>query len=63
MSSGSRAGSIRTFLLSWKNAVYLADVGTVATTEIVDGVRQAFLDKEISGDVEAFVKQKLESPA
>ena len=27
---------------------------------IVDDVRQAFLDKEVTGDVEAFVKQKLE---
>src|SRR5262249_55163544 len=39
--------------------LYLAYVGTGATAEIVDQVRQAFLDKEITGDVEAFVKQKL----
>src|SRR5262249_548733 len=32
---------------------------TAATSEIVDRVRQAFLDKEITGDVEAFVKQHL----
>ena len=47
------------FLAKLEERLYLADVGTVATTEIVDRVRQAFLDKEISGDVEAFVKQQL----
>jgi fused signal recognition particle receptor len=47
------------FIASLEEKLYLADVGTVATTEIVDQVRQAFLDKEISGDVEVFVKQKL----
>src|SRR5206468_6202556 len=30
-----------------------------ATSEISERVRQAFLDKEISGDVEAFVKKQL----
>jgi fused signal recognition particle receptor len=39
--------------------LYLADVGTAATTQIVDRVRQAFLEKEISGDVAAFVKKEL----
>jgi fused signal recognition particle receptor len=47
------------FLAKLEERLYLADVGTVATTEIVDRVRQAFLDKEISGDVEAFVKDRL----
>jgi fused signal recognition particle receptor len=47
------------FLAELEEKLYLADVGTVATTEIVDQVRQSFLDKEITGDVEAFVKQKL----
>ena len=47
------------FLAELEKRLYLADVGTSATTEIVDRVRQAFLDKEISGDVEAFVKQQL----
>ncbi len=47
------------FLDELEKKLYLADVGTVATTEIVDQVRQSFLDKEISGDVEVFVKQKL----
>jgi fused signal recognition particle receptor len=47
------------FLTELEKRLYLADVGTAATTEIVGQVRQAFLDKEISGDVEAFVKQRL----
>src|SRR6266566_7752571 len=47
------------FLAKLEERLYLADVGTAATTEIVERVRQAFLDKEISGDVEAFVKQQL----
>jgi fused signal recognition particle receptor len=49
----------RDFLKELEKRLYLADVGTVATTEIVERVRQAFLDKEITGDVEAFVKQQL----
>jgi fused signal recognition particle receptor len=49
------------FLNDLEARLYTADVGTVATTEIIDQVRQAFQDKEISGDVEAFVKQKLKS--
>src|SRR5688572_21466863 len=36
-----------------------ADVGPKATQEIVEGVRQAFRDKEVTGEVEAFVKQRL----
>jgi fused signal recognition particle receptor len=47
------------FLAELEKTLYLADVGTYATTVIIDRVRQAFLDKEISGDVEAFVKQQL----
>src|SRR6202171_1773951 len=47
------------FLGELEKRLYLADVGTVATAEIVGRVRQSFLDKEISGDVEAFVKQQL----
>jgi fused signal recognition particle receptor len=49
----------RDFLGELEKRLYLSDVGTTATTDIVDRVRQAFLDKEISGDVEAFVKQQL----
>jgi fused signal recognition particle receptor len=47
------------FLAQLEEKLYLADVGTHTTSEIVDRVRQAFLDKEITGDVEAFVKQQL----
>jgi fused signal recognition particle receptor len=47
------------FLAQLEERLYQADVGVEATTRIVDRVRQAFQDKEISGDVEAFVKQEL----
>ncbi len=47
------------FLTELERRLYLADVGVNATSDIVERVRQAFLDKEISGDVEAFVKQQL----
>ncbi len=49
----------RNFLAELEERLYLADVGVDATEEIVDEVRQSFLDKEISGDVEIFVKDKL----
>jgi fused signal recognition particle receptor len=49
----------RDFLAELEKRLYLADVGTAATSDIIERVRQAFLDKEISGDVEAFVKQQL----
>src|SRR6516162_4698634 len=47
------------FLAELEKRLYLADVGTGATSEIVEKVRQSFLDKEITGDVEAFVKEQL----
>jgi fused signal recognition particle receptor len=47
------------FLKELEKRLYLADVGNAATQEIVQRVRQAFLDKEITGDVEVFVKQQL----
>lgn len=47
------------FLAELEKRLYLSDVGTAATTEIVQRVRQSFLDKEITGDVEAFVKEQL----
>jgi fused signal recognition particle receptor len=47
------------FLKKLEERLYLADVGTAATSEIVEDVRRSFLDKEITGDVEAFVKSKL----
>jgi fused signal recognition particle receptor len=47
------------FLGELEKRLYLADVGNATTQEIVERVRQAFLDKEVSGDVEVFVKQLL----
>jgi fused signal recognition particle receptor len=49
----------RDFLTQLEERLYLADVGTAATTEIVERVRQAYLDKEVTEDVEEFVKQQL----
>jgi fused signal recognition particle receptor len=49
------------FLQELEKRLYLADVGTVATKEIVGEVRQAFQDKEITGDVQAFVMKKLQA--
>jgi fused signal recognition particle receptor len=49
----------RNFLAELEQKLYLADVGTETTGEIVERVRQAYLDKEITGDVETFVKQQL----
>lgn len=49
----------RDFLEELEKRLYLADVGSFATQEIVERVRQAFQDKEITGDVEAFVKEQL----
>jgi fused signal recognition particle receptor len=47
------------FLSALEERLLLADVGTQTTSQVVSQVRQAFLDKEISGDVEVFVKQLL----
>jgi fused signal recognition particle receptor len=47
------------FLKELEKRLYEADLGNAATAEIVGRVRQAFLDKEIAGDVEAFVKSHL----
>jgi fused signal recognition particle receptor len=47
------------FLAELERRLYLADVGTSATAEIIGQVRQAFLDKEVSTDVEQFVKERL----
>jgi len=47
------------FLKELEKRLYLADVGNTATQEIVGRVRQSFLDKEITGDVETFVKAQL----
>jgi fused signal recognition particle receptor len=47
------------FLAELEKSLYLADVGTATTSQIVERVRKAFLDKEVDGDVEVFVKQML----
>ena len=47
------------FLDTLEKQLYLADVGTQATLLIVDRVRQAFRDKEVTGEVEEFVKKQL----
>jgi len=49
----------KAFLAKLEEQLYLADVGTVATAQIVERVRQAFLDKEVGEDVKAFVRQQL----
>ena len=49
------------FLAELEKRLYLADVGTHATQTILTDVRKAFADKEITGDVEAFVKAELKS--
>lgn len=49
------------FLQELEKTLYLADVGTVATTEIVAEVRKSFQDKEITGDVKTFVMNKLQA--
>ncbi len=49
----------QSFLDNLEKRLYLADVGTAATAQLDAEVKQSFLDKEITGDVEAFVKAKL----
>src|SRR5262249_7764806 len=56
---GLRGRVDKDFLSQLEKNLYEADLGTGATTEIVEQVRQAFLDKEITGDVAEFVKKKL----
>ena len=47
------------FLDELEKRLFLADVGTQATAVIVEKVRQAFRDKEVSGEVLEFVKNQL----
>ncbi len=47
------------FLGELEKRLYLADVGTYATQEIVNRVRQAYLDKEVSSEMITFVKTQL----
>jgi fused signal recognition particle receptor len=49
----------KAFLAELEKKLYLADVGGHAVGVIVDRVRQGFLDKEVSDDLLAFVKQQL----
>jgi fused signal recognition particle receptor len=49
----------KAFLSELEKTLYLADVGSTATTQIVNRVREAYQDKEITGDVEEFVKNQL----
>ncbi len=47
------------FLDELEKVLLKADVGVAATETIVDRVRQAFRDKDVSGEVEAFVRGQL----
>lgn len=47
------------FLAELEKRLYLADLGGAAVTLIVDRVRQAYRDKEVTEDVSQFVKQQL----
>ena len=47
------------FLDELEKRLYLADVGTYATGEIVTRVRQAYQDKEVTGEMTDFVKTQL----
>src|SRR5439155_16833475 len=49
------------FLDELEKRLYLADVGTFATQEIVSRVKQAYQDKEVTGEMIAFVKDQLKS--
>jgi fused signal recognition particle receptor len=49
----------KTFLAKLEEQLLLADVGIAATTQIVDRVRQAYMDKEVGEDVKEFVKKQL----
>ncbi len=50
----------QTFLAKLEEQLYLADVGTTATTEIVERVRKGYLDREVGEDVKEFVRQELQ---
>ncbi|HVK17503.1 MAG TPA: signal recognition particle-docking protein FtsY [Fimbriiglobus sp.] len=47
------------FLAKLEEQLYLADVGVQATAQIVERVRQGFLDREVGEDVKEFVRQQL----
>jgi fused signal recognition particle receptor len=47
------------FLAKLEEQLYLADVGTAATSTIIERVRKAYLDKDVGDDVRAFVQKEL----
>lgn len=49
----------KAFLAKLEEQLLLADVGITATTQIVDRVRQGYMDKEVGDDVKEFVKAQL----
>jgi fused signal recognition particle receptor len=49
----------KAFLDKLEQRLYLADVGGYAVSLITDRVRQAYLDKEVTEDVQSFVKKQL----
>lgn len=49
----------KAFLDQLEAMLYRADVGGFAVNLIIERVRQAFVDKEITGEVEEFVKKQL----
>lgn len=56
---GLRGKVDKDFLAELERRLYLADVGNETTQLVVERVRQAFMDKEVGEDVQAFVKQLL----
>ncbi len=58
---GFRGKVDQKFLDELEKRLYLADVGTYATTEIVQRVKQAYHDKEVDGSMIEFVKNNLRS--
>jgi len=49
----------KAFLDKLEQRLYLADVGGYAVGVIIDRVRQAYMDKEVTEDVQEFVKKQL----
>jgi fused signal recognition particle receptor len=49
----------KAFLTQLEEQLLLADVGVKATSEIVERVRKAFIDREVGEDVKVFVRQQL----
>lgn len=49
----------KAFLAQLEEQLLLADVGVAASGQIVERVRQAFIDREVGEDVKLFVRQQL----